>query len=91
MTPTTDSPLRPGHVLVGSLFSEPMRVETVADGGVGTWIVGLVGTHSERFRKASLSNADLDGLTIHDMNFRYDGDGALLPRATSRGRAPLAS
>ena len=40
-----------------------MRVETVRAGGDGTWILGLVGTESERFRKVTLSTDDLAGLT----------------------------
>ena len=39
-----DPPLKGGHILSGSLFSEPMRVETVRPGGNDTWVVGLVGT-----------------------------------------------
>jgi hypothetical protein len=35
--------LRQGPVLVGPLFSEPMRVETVTANGTDTWSVGLVG------------------------------------------------
>jgi hypothetical protein len=35
--------LRQGQVLVGLLFSEPMRVETVTANGTDTWSVGLVG------------------------------------------------
>ena len=41
--------LRQGQVLVGPLFSEPMRVETVTANGTDSWSVGLVGR--------SLSNA----------------------------------
>ena len=67
-----------GQILRGSLFSEPMRVETVRAGGDGTWILGLVGVSSERFRKVTLSAADLEGLTVTDTRYRYDGDGRLL-------------
>jgi len=37
-----------GQILRGSLFSEPMRVETVRSGGDGTWVLGLVGVSSIR-------------------------------------------
>ena len=67
-----------GQILRGSLFSEPMRVETVRAGGDGTWVLGLVGVSSERFRKVTLSAADLEGLTVTDTRYRYDGDGRLL-------------
>ena len=52
----------PGEVVTGPLFSEPMRVETVQPNGPASWVVGLVGMQSERFRKVTLSAADLDRL-----------------------------
>lgn len=55
-----------------------MRVETVRHGGPDTWTVGLVGIHSERFRKVTLTTNDLATLSILDSNFSYDGDGKLL-------------
>ena len=73
--PTTPSE---GQILTGSLFNEPMRVETVAETSPGSWTLGLVGTRSEQFRKVSLGAAELAGLTVLDSGFRYDGDGALL-------------
>jgi len=75
---TSSSQLREGCVIVGSLFNEPMRVETVRVGGDGTWTVGLVGTRSERFRKVTLTDSDISTLTILDSAFSYDGDGRLL-------------
>ncbi len=70
--------LHEGQILTGSLFSEPMRVETVRTNGPDTWVVGLVGTRSEQFRKAILTKHDLEGLTILDTRHLYDGDGRLL-------------
>ncbi len=70
--------LREGQILTGSLFSEPMRVETVRANGPDTWVAGLVGTQSERFRKVTLTARDLEGLTILDARHSYDGDGRLL-------------
>jgi superfamily II DNA or RNA helicase len=70
--------LREGQILTGSLFSERMRVETVGVNGPDTWVVGLVGTQSERFRKVTLTTRDLENLTILDVEHRYDGDGRLL-------------
>jgi superfamily II DNA or RNA helicase len=67
-----------GCIVVGSLFNEPMRVETVRASGDGTWIVGLVGMQSERFRKVTLSANELEGLTILEAGFTYKGDGHLL-------------
>lgn len=67
-----------GQILRGSLFSEPMRVETVRQGGDGTWVLGLVGTQSERFRKVTLTSADFRSLSFVDTSYSYDGDGRLL-------------
>jgi len=75
---TSSSQIREGSIIVGSLFNEPMRVETVRGGGDGTWTVGLVGTQSERFRKVTLTASDIHSLTILDSDFSYDGDGRLL-------------
>ena len=38
-----DSIIRPGQVLTGPQFSEPMRVETVRPNGPDAWVAGLVG------------------------------------------------
>jgi len=70
--------LKEGQILTGPLFSEPMRVETVREDGPGTWVAGLVGTQSERFRKVTLTSRDLEALTILDTQYSYDGDGQLL-------------
>jgi len=70
--------LNPGQILTGTLFNEPMRVETVRANGPGTWIVGLVGTQSERFRSVTLTSRDIEALTIFDVTSTYDGDGRLL-------------
>jgi len=70
--------LHEGQILIGSLFSEPMRVETVRANGPDTWLVGLVGTQSERFRKVTLTSRDLESLTLLDARHTYDGDGRLL-------------
>ncbi len=70
--------LKPGQILTGTLFNEPMRVETVRANGPDTWIVGLVGTQSERFRSVTLTSRDIEALTIFDVTSTYDGDGRLL-------------
>jgi len=72
------SPLQEGQILTGSLFSEPMRVETVRPGGPDTWIVGLVGAQTERFRNVTLSLADIKSLRIQEPTCSYKGDGQLL-------------
>ena len=42
------------------------------------WVVGLVGTQSERFRSVTLSISDLKTLTIYETACSFDGDGKLL-------------
>jgi hypothetical protein len=76
---TKDSPsLRVGQILVGPLFNEPMRVETMRSAGATGWIVGLVGTNSERFRKVTVTAEDLSRLALLDPQYSFDGDGRLL-------------
>ena len=67
-----------GQVLTSPLFNEPMEVATARQAANGSWVVGLVGTRSERFRKVSLSAEDLASLTIQETAFDYAGDGALV-------------
>lgn len=67
-----------GQVLKGSVFNEPMRVETVRPDGDGRWVLGLVGMQSERYRKVTLTADDMATLTIADVGYLYDGDGGLL-------------
>ena len=43
--------VKEGQILSGTLFSEPMRIETVQSSGQDSWTLGLVGTKTERFRK----------------------------------------
>jgi superfamily II DNA or RNA helicase len=71
-------PIQEGQVLIGSLFNEPMRVETVKENGANTWIAGLVGTQSEKFRKVTLTSKDIEALTIIESKFSFTGDGNLL-------------
>ena len=70
--------LKPGQILTGALFNEPMRVETVRPNGPDTWSVGLVGTRSERFRSVTLTSRDIETLNIFEVTSTYDGDGQLL-------------
>jgi len=72
-----ESALKEGQVVTGALFNEPMRVETVCL-HAGTLVAGLVGLHSERFRKVTLTAADIAKLTVLDAAFGFNGDGRLL-------------
>jgi len=74
----TSKILKPGQILKGSLFNEPMRVETVREVGPYTWAVGLVGTQSEKFRNVTLTSKDLETLTILESTSSFDGNGKLL-------------
>ena len=62
-----DAPLNEGQILTGSLFSEPMRVETVRADGPGAWVAGLAGMLSERFRRVKLTSDDLAGVTVAEV------------------------
>src|SRR5260370_39240678 len=75
---TTTIPLRVGQTLVGPLFNELMRVETVTEAGNASWVVGLVGAPSERFRRVTISETDLAALSILDSELAFDGDGTLV-------------
>jgi len=75
---TSTGQIREGCVLCGALFNEPMRVETAHISSDGTWTVGLVGLESEKFRKVTLTAQDIEGLSILESGFTYDGDGHLL-------------
>ena len=67
-----------GQILSGPLFNEPMRVETVQANGPASWIVGLVGSNSERFRKVTMTAGDLERLTVLEPQRSFNGDGRLL-------------
>lgn len=67
-----------GQIVIGSMFNEPMRVETVRSSGSETWQVGLVGAQTERYRKVTLTAIDIESLTILDSKFTYEGDPRLL-------------
>jgi len=75
--------IREGQIVTGPLFDEPMRVETCRAEGSATWVVGLVGLRTQRFRKVTLTETDIESLTILDSAFSYRGDGALLKGARS--------
>ena len=77
-TSTGEYRIRPGQVLSGSLFNEPMRVETARESGLDSWVLGLVGVRSERFRSVTLTREDLRSLTILDSTATYTGDGKSL-------------
>lgn len=73
-----DVPLVEGQIVTGAIFNEPMRVETVRANGTGIWEVGLSGLRTERFRRVTLTQGEIDGLQISRPKFSYQGDGQLL-------------
>lgn len=70
--------VRPGQVLTGPLFNEPVRVETVQPAAAGAVTLGVVGLTTERFRKVALTPADLAGLHVVTATSDFAGDGALI-------------
>ena len=79
-TSTTEPgfPLAEGQIVSGALFNEPMRVESIRRNGPDSWVVGLSGVRTERFRKATLSRKDIDSLQVSHLIPTYGGDGHLL-------------
>src|SRR3984957_16931304 len=75
---TTAAPFRVGQTLIGPLFNEPMRVETVAPAGASSWALGLVGAQSERFRRVTMAEGDIASIPILDAEMGFTGDGTLL-------------
>ena len=67
-----------GQILTGPQFSEPVRVETVKADGPDSWVLGVVGTKTERFRRVTLTEADLAQLAIQSATLAFDGDPNLL-------------
>ena len=60
----SDLPLAEGQVVSGALFNEPMRVESVRQNGADSWVVGLFGVRTERFRKVTLTRKDIESLQV---------------------------
>ncbi len=48
------NPVKPGEILSGLLFNEPMRVVTLNPVGADSWELGLVGLQSQVFRSVPL-------------------------------------
>ena len=69
-----NQPIATGEVLSGALFSEPMRVVTVAPVNSDTWELGLVGIQTNVFRSVPLSRAEIEGLKVARAACSYAGD-----------------
>lgn len=70
--------IKKNQILIGSLFNEPMRVEIVEQIGPPRWVVGLVGVSTEKYRKVTLDQEQLNQLVIQENLYTYTGDGQLL-------------
>ena len=84
MTETTE--IQEGQVLRGSLFNEPMRVETVSQNRSGLVVAGLMGQRSNEFRRVPLVPAQIASLEITDPEFSYTDNGSL-PRLGLKARS----
>ncbi|MEW6669533.1 MAG: DUF3883 domain-containing protein [Thermodesulfobacteriota bacterium] len=73
-----DVPIQTGQVISGSLFNEPMRVETIQVTGNDSWMFGLVGLQTEQFRRVSLTRKDLENLKVIESRLTFQRDGKLL-------------
>src|SRR5690349_16789625 len=71
-------PVRPGDIVSGSLFSEPMRVVTVHAVGADSWELGLVGTQTQLFRSVPLTREQIALLRRQDATLSYGGNGELV-------------
>lgn len=53
-----DAPFHVGQVLTGPLLNQPMGLETVASNDDAAWVLGVVRTRSERFRRVAEDRRD---------------------------------
>jgi hypothetical protein len=60
-----------GQILTGPQFGEPVRVETVKAYGPSGWVLGVVGTKTERFRRVTLTEADLAQIVTQSATFAF--------------------
>ena len=67
-----------GQIILGPLFPEPVRIETVRLLAAERWELGVVGVQSGRFRRVTLAPADLAGVRVQEPSSSFAGDGALL-------------
>lgn len=69
--------VRPGQVLRGPQFNEPVRVVTAQTAGTNV-IAGVVGVQSERYRTVTLAPADSAAISIAGIDQDFSGEGQLL-------------
>ncbi len=71
---TEHNPVKPGEILSGSLFNEPMRVITINPVGADSWELGLVGLNTQLFRSVPLTQEQIATLHRQDAAHSYGGD-----------------
>ncbi len=71
---TEHNPVKPGEILSGSLFNEPMRVITINPVGADSWELGLVGLNTQLFRSVPLTQEQIATLRRQDAAHSYGGD-----------------
>jgi hypothetical protein len=71
-------PVKPGQILIGPAFNEPVRIETIRPEGNESWTIGVVGTRSEQFRPVTFTKEQLETLKILSATLSYRGEGQLL-------------
>jgi hypothetical protein len=68
-----------GDIIEGALVNEPMRVEGAPKpNGPDAWTVPLVGVQTARFRRVTLTTADIASLRVTKPGLSCQGDGDLL-------------
>lgn len=67
-----------GQTIISSHFNEPVRIETINQTSPTIWQVGVVGLQSDKFRKVTFSDSEIDELHILENSFTYAGDAKLL-------------
>jgi hypothetical protein len=83
-----------GQILTGPQFSKPVRVETVRSDVPGSWVLGVIGTKTERFRRVTLTEADLAQIAIQSATLAFDGDPNFLrlgPQACRTATNPISA
>ncbi len=72
------NPVKPGEILTGSLFNEPMRVVTLHAVGADSWELGLVGVRTQIFRSVPLTREQIATLRRQNAAPSYSGDCELV-------------
>lgn len=72
------NPVKPGEILTGSLFNEPMRVVTLHPVGADSWELGLVRMRTQVFRSVPLTLEQIATMRRQSATPSYAGDCELV-------------